>query len=1640
MPLQTDIKNNCLSDVKSQLTDNPEIINQPFNAKGVSPLMQAVYFGHESMIRLLLKYGANPLLKDNTGFTAKDYTSSKDIQRLLSLFENDASDNDPASLHSLQTKFEALVRTATPSIRTFLDNLLRGITEEQTKGRTKQQITLDYKLCLLEIYFLFQQDIPLETRQEKARAFFAKRATLLQGSAYDYLFLDSTPNTLCLALAKLLFPGSDPFHILYEDALTLPYEEPQSDAMQRLLEQAPRVHNKAIQWSDFILDAEKELDFFYFETLEAGSEIKRIYFRDHSNNIHRLDSLIESVIEKLKSADYTDEIWQGNDTRINNGLLNEKDLAVLSRLPALKTLIDYQRFAKTKTTSQITLAKLKALEKGLRDGDAYNNGSEYIAGDPANIAIADFAVWWNALDPTEQKKLKTLSGQVYSLENVLDIILSEGDLTNRDATRYCVNIKADQLASILRDSRTQRILFELLNQATLKTKAELDTLEKTAKSALNVPLDADLVMTHLFSISVPHEALLSFYLDNKILFGQFDYQYFYQVQKECHTLWLAALNGNHELIKALENTQSPLAICFFLSKQSAKEGQDIPRELAKYKARKLLDGNVIPDALKPSHGIDEDTLFQKAFDLKSHAFIAMLANKERLLGRCHTIEKDDISNQYPNTLPDYVFTGAYYDAYLAERNRWVAVKIESVSSTTITYSRPTYYDGQYIWQGKYTIPSNQISSTLKPISSKQSQCNLSFMQRYMFGKNIKTNYDSVIDYAFLHDDKALITLIAKHDVPISIDYLIKATESNIETYLLALIQENTLHTHIDLFNHVCKHLLKQEHNLLLETVFSHPQVLQHIDVDTQYDMLLYARRTQNDTLLKAVLDSGKVEDESRVLRQSCLNFSWDYIFVLYEEGRLTRPMINRLFKRASQEKNGKALAFIYQTYLKEGKHLYLDNTQLNAGDKLTITHKKTDHTLRGFLVLKTPDFLVLSKTEFGEATDIVKLKKIKSCEPHILSDVDFNALPLLKIALEANEPNLLELTEVTDETLLNVYTTQHQTITAYIAKHGIEGIPNITLRKLLFYAISNEKSALLKILLDHRVNLESIRTAHNPMKEGDEFQIKIYNNWYHVKVEQCQNDHITISYLDKPCPYPHSTQTIFQGSLYHSNYPLAVLGTAGNYTVSLDYYTTALSPLALAFKLNKSDIIKKLIATGCPREDDLLLDGNISNKIAYVSACIASKRMATDELNAFLIDTIRNHEDELSLYVIKNHFNKLSDIKQLLQIAFVQDRGDVIFQTLNQLKTLAPNELNTAFYDTPSDEKYKSSSVLSDRLTPLIETALAQSPFRMEAAKAAIEWYSAEDIYLPEPLLTKIMYRANNASRRDVLSLISQCNVNKGLILNHSFSYNKWSLLPQIFSDPEEKQYFIDAFHQHYRRLCDQQSLKLFRTTQHWKTKPDSIEEIIRYIQQRGKGAGIRSARALHKTLSDYRDTHYFLKQHMEHFKQQDRSRLYNYCRLSNWETRIHTLKQFTADVIDSNEVKKGLLLKAFTDGDSKAVHYLRTSNPNNYASLHEIATLTTLENIGLLAQVLTDEEQASFLQSISHTFNQQFRVNKSCLPFFRKPPVQLDNMFELTVRLNHDKSTQLQTVVFDTLSSLNSNPAMIVPTSPLPPSQMTPL
>ena len=84
LPIHLAAASNYLGALQELLERRPQDVNVKTNL-GITPLMQAATEGHAEALTLLLKFGADPALKDHEGLTAKDVAVKNGNENLVPL-------------------------------------------------------------------------------------------------------------------------------------------------------------------------------------------------------------------------------------------------------------------------------------------------------------------------------------------------------------------------------------------------------------------------------------------------------------------------------------------------------------------------------------------------------------------------------------------------------------------------------------------------------------------------------------------------------------------------------------------------------------------------------------------------------------------------------------------------------------------------------------------------------------------------------------------------------------------------------------------------------------------------------------------------------------------------------------------------------------------------------------------------------------------------------------------------------------------------------------------------------------------------------------------------------------------------------------------------------------------------------------------------------------------------------------------------------------------------------------------------------------------------------------------------------------------------------------------------------------------
>lgn len=444
----TAIKQGNLDYLQDLTRQHPALPFVAINEEAQSALIFAVLQKQDAIIKFLVAKGANPNFLDGQGYTASDYASmdcnidmytflqgDKDIanlQKLLKNIENYQADS--------QDKFVSV-----PILAQITTAILQQLERHELEMFEPEKLFHLYLTTnsLFLIIITSQDEIGL---RQKIRAFFALREQeILRGDAQDYCYSLSLANELCFQIVEIVFPEEYAPNVLLHHALTA---------------------NRQVPWFDPLMQT------------NLLPDSPQEFFRTASDHIHLYAPILDRAISQLKRG-YAkqSEIWHGTDNKVSNNLpadtkefpaLTNDDLILLSkRSPTWETLINYTRRLDENLDNQRLYERFSLLRQGLLKGDVAHNGQELNAGSEANIEIASFAEWWNALRKNEngesiQKKIHALANN--KMGEVLDIILDDGNANKRDATRYCIKLKG-------------KLLEEILSDATVLT--ELNKIDKT---------------------------------------------------------------------------------------------------------------------------------------------------------------------------------------------------------------------------------------------------------------------------------------------------------------------------------------------------------------------------------------------------------------------------------------------------------------------------------------------------------------------------------------------------------------------------------------------------------------------------------------------------------------------------------------------------------------------------------------------------------------------------------------------------------------------------------------------------------------------------------------------------------------------------------------------------------------------------------------------------------------------------------------------------------------------------------------------------------------------------------------------------------------------------------------------------------
>lgn len=444
------------------LSQCPFIINSPLNDKDQTALIVAVQEQkvNYKMIKVLLKSGADVNYYDQIGLNAKDYAALQENEELCTLLESTISIDIPKpfqdQLNILKKNiaeqlnhYQQNQSTAhSPKMQIF-EQMLTQLNRSDNNEQFYPEKLLDLYLTISTVFNLCSEtDI-----KNKILEFLSVRENILRGDSHDYCYSLTLANQFCYQLVSILFPKeSNPINVLMKQALTEERQEP---------------------WQDPYL-LETNLPIF------PGA-----FFRNETNHIHLYEGIVERAIANLKAGLVTKaQIWIGTDDKTANKPLTTDDLSILSqRTSTLAKLVAYteelEKYNKY-VSHQDVYERLSILRQGLLKGDANHTGIELNAGSEANIAIAEFADWWNQIEFSVQDKIRAVSNGQNSIGDILDIVLSD-QVNNRSAIRFCIQTKGRMLEEILSHEYAREALISISNtrRDIRKSHNQLDIYKKT---------------------------------------------------------------------------------------------------------------------------------------------------------------------------------------------------------------------------------------------------------------------------------------------------------------------------------------------------------------------------------------------------------------------------------------------------------------------------------------------------------------------------------------------------------------------------------------------------------------------------------------------------------------------------------------------------------------------------------------------------------------------------------------------------------------------------------------------------------------------------------------------------------------------------------------------------------------------------------------------------------------------------------------------------------------------------------------------------------------------------------------------------------------------------------------------------------
>jgi len=425
LDLEEAITTGDLEKVKSSLTY--DLLNKPLSDTLLTPLALAIKHKQTAITEYLIMADARrPAIA----------IYNPPVQLFI-----DKHDTLVARINSLIEGFhEKIKHYPTSVLLTKMLTLLDKFKQQFDSLDNYQKMDLYYLLnFLLNALKNTANDHDLELQ---IKSILRTREDIILNSHLDYPNdIDSLVNEFCYELAKAMGDVS-PFNVLLQKA---------------------RTDKRKHAWYDPIDP----------EVTVLPSESK-VFFRLPGNEIHLYEYVVITAIARIKDGNKRlEHIWFGTDPKNVTPvpILNKKALDILKqRSPTLNLLVHYTEIL-DRSTRDVTgniIEKLTLLKNGLHAGDYRVTGDHKLAGADANVAVAEFAEWWNKQNNDLQKKLKKVkavhAGREDNLADVIDVILSEGNVHNQERANnavYCVNLKANTIERLLQNPQVVQQLNEI---------------------------------------------------------------------------------------------------------------------------------------------------------------------------------------------------------------------------------------------------------------------------------------------------------------------------------------------------------------------------------------------------------------------------------------------------------------------------------------------------------------------------------------------------------------------------------------------------------------------------------------------------------------------------------------------------------------------------------------------------------------------------------------------------------------------------------------------------------------------------------------------------------------------------------------------------------------------------------------------------------------------------------------------------------------------------------------------------------------------------------------------------------------------------------------------------------------------------